>query len=363
MIETLIYSVLTMAVVGGFFAAALLVADRFLADYGVCTLNVNDREELTVEGGCTVLDALYDNGIFLPSGCGGQGTCGHCTVEVLSGGGPVLPTELPLLTREQIDRGVRLACQVKIKEDTEVRIKEEYFNIQQFEAVVTAARMLTHDMRQLRLRLVEPDVIEFRPGQYVQVQVPTPDGPVHRAYSISSPPEEGHEIELIVRLIPGGVGSTYLHSVQVGDAVRFTGPYGEFVLSEDPRTEIVCVAGGCGIAPAKSILEHVQQASPERPFSLFFGVRTRADVFFKEEFDKLSDEYPNFHVYYALSEPGRAPDWDGETGFIHRSVEKHLDAERPRQAFLCGPEPMIDATEQVLKSRGVPEEDIYYDSW
>ncbi len=363
MVETLIYSVLTMALVGGFFAAALLVADRLLADYGICTVNVNEQEELSIEGGCTVLDALYDNRIFLPSGCGGQGTCGHCKVKVLSGGGPVLPTELPLLTREEMSEGVRLACQVKVKENIELWIKEEYFNIQEFEAVVAATRMLTHDMRQIRLRLVEPEQIEFRPGQYVQVEVPARGGPVHRAYSIASPPEEQNMVELIVRLIHGGVGSTYLHRVEVGDEVRFTGPYGDFALSDDPETEIVCVAGGCGIAPVKSILQHLERKYPDRPFSLFFGVRTQEDVFLREELDERTERNPNFRVCYALSEPEAGTEWDGETGFIHLAVDKHLQGKRPRQAFLCGPEPMIEATEQVLKSRGVPEDDIYYDSW
>jgi Na+-transporting NADH:ubiquinone oxidoreductase subunit F len=361
--ELFFYSVVTLALLGGLFASLLLIADRLLADYGPCEVAVNEEEPVTVEGGCTLLEALYDNRVFIPSGCGGQGTCGHCKVVVLSGGGPLLPTELPFLTAEDIEAGVRLACQVKVKRDVRVRVREEYLHVQEFRAVVSAARAVTHDIRELRLRLLEPPAISFRPGQYVQVQVPTRRSAEHRAYSISSPPEQTREIELVVRLVPGGLGSTYLHRIEVGEELAFTGPYGDFALSEDPETEIVCVAGGCGIAPARSILRHATQRWPERPCALFFGVRTSRDVFYLEELEEAARRRPNLRVYYALSEPERGTNWQGETGFIHLSVERHLEGRRPRQAFLCGPEPMIEATEEVLRARGVPEEMIYYDSW
>ncbi len=362
--QTLLWSVLTLSALGGLFAAALLIADRLLADYGVCEIGVNDREPFSVEGGCTLLDALYANRIFIPSGCGGQGTCGHCKVAVTSGGGPVLPTELPFLTREEMEGGVRLACQVKVKQHIELRIRDEYFNIQEFRAAVAGARMLARDMREVRLRLVEPPQIEFRPGQYVQVQAPAAGGPVHRAYSISSSPSEKGEVELIVRLVPGGAGSTYLHNVQVGDDVTFTGPYGEFILSEDPDAEVVCVAGGCGIAPAKSIISYVYELWPERRCTLFFGVRTAEDVFYREEFERQASERPGFRVHYALSEPQKGAEWDGETGFIHLCVDRHVPADGgPRQAFLCGPEPMIKATEEVLRAKNLPDEMIFYENW
>lgn len=363
MIETFIYSVVILSLLGGLFAATLLVADRLLANYGPCEVGVNEQEQFTVQGGCTVLDALYANRIYIPSGCGGQGTCGHCKVTVISGGGPVLPTELPLLSQEEIESGVRLACQVKVKQDVELRIKEEYLHIQEFNAVVAATRVLTHDVREIRLRLVEPREIDFRPGQYVQVQIPVGGGVEHRAYSISSTPDERGAIELIVRLVPGGLGSTYLHNVRAGDPVAFTGPYGDFVLSEDPDTEVVCVAGGCGIAPLKSIVLHVEKKWPQRRCTLFFGVRTTNDVFYLREFEQKARRRPNFQVHYALSEPKDDPHWEGQTGFIHLCVEKHLSGAGPRQAFLCGPEPMVKATEEVLKAKNVPDDMIFYDNW
>ncbi|MFW6189513.1 MAG: NADH:ubiquinone reductase (Na(+)-transporting) subunit F [Planctomycetota bacterium] len=363
MLQNVLYSVATLCLLGGALAGALLVADRLLLNYGPCAVDVNEEETLMVEGGCSLMDALYEHEIFIPSGCGGQGTCGHCKVTVLSGGGPVPPTELPLLSRQEVAGGVRLACQVKVKEDLRLRVPEEYFDIRRFEAEVESASMVAPEVREIRLRLLEPERIEFSPGQYVQVEVPTREGTVHRAYSIASSPDRAERIDLVVRRVPGGTGSTYLHEVRGGDRIAFTGPYGEFELSPDPQTEIVCVAGGCGIAPIKSIVQYVCARWPERPCRLFFGVRTRADVFYREWLDRLRAKHPNFEVHLSLSEPGEHAGWEGETGFIHRSVERHLGAARPRQAFLCGPEPMIEAAEEVLKQKGVPDDAIYYDSW
>jgi Na+-transporting NADH:ubiquinone oxidoreductase subunit F len=363
MLETFLYSVAMLAGLGGLFAAMLIVADRVLANYGPCDVSINEREPITVDGGCTLLDALYEHEVFIPSGCGGQGTCGHCKVTVVAGGGPVLPTELPLLTREELAAGIRLACQVKVKEAVRVRIPEHYFDIRQFESEVESARMLTHDMREIRLKLVNPPKMTFRPGQYIQVEVPTRTGPEHRAYSISSSPDMPDEVELVVRLVPGGVGSTYMHSVQPGDRVTFTGPFGEFVLAPDPQTEIVCVAGGCGVAPTMSIIEYVRERWPGRRCTLFFGVRTQDDLFYMDEFEAISRQWPGFSVHCALSEPGHADQWEGDTGFIHLSVDRHLREPKPRQAFLCGPPPMIEATEQVLRGKGVPEDMIFYENW
>lgn len=236
-------------------AAMLMIAERLLINYGICKLDINAGEKpLEVVGGQTLLASLYANEIFIPSACGGKGTCGHCKITITSGGGPVLPTETPLLTRKEIRSNVRLACQVKIREDIYVRIPEDLLNVRMFTTTVEGSVDLTYDMKEIRLRLDDPPDISHRPGQYVQVQAPSPDGPVFRAYSISSPVYEPSIVQLVVRLIPGGVGSTYLHNVKPGDTVFFTGPYGEFWLSEDPSVEIICVGGGCGIAPIRNIV-------------------------------------------------------------------------------------------------------------
>jgi len=361
---TYLYAIVVMSIVGGLLSALLLIANRFLANYGPCEIKVNEEEPFTIEGGCTLLEALYEQRIFIPSACGGQGTCGFCKVQILDGGGPVLPTELPFLTRHEIDEHTRLACQVKVKEPLRVHVREDYLNVQEFKAVVTAARMLTHDTREIRLRLVEPEEIDFKPGQYVQVQVPGQSPPVYRAYSVSSPPHEKNDIELVVRLIPGGLGSTYLHNVQVDDEVTFTGPYGEFILDEGADTEIICVGGGCGMAPMKSIIHYLYNRSPDRKCTLYFGARTTADLLYYEEFSELAKDLPNFRVHFALSEPGEQDaDWGGETGFIHLSVAKHCPEAGPRQAFLCGPEPMIDATMKVLQDKELAEDQVFYDKF
>jgi Na+-transporting NADH:ubiquinone oxidoreductase subunit F len=346
-------------------AGVLIVAERFLVNYGICKLDINAGEKpLEVMGGQTLLSTLYANEIFIPSACGGKGSCGHCKITVTSGGGPLLPTETPYLSRQEIRSNVRLACQVKIREDIYVRIPEEMLNVKMFKAELEYADMLTHDIRELRMRLIEPAEITQRPGQYIQVEAPSPDGPVFRAYSISSPTYDANAVELMVRLVPGGVGSTYLHNVQVGDTLTFTGPYGEFILNEDPSVEIICVGGGCGMAPMKNIIYTIYKSWPERSCWLFFGCRTTRDVFYLEQFQKLAADHPNFHVVYALSDQLQPDEkWNGETGFIHLAADKMLTPHVPRQAFLCGPPPMIEAVTRVLEEKGLKAEDIFYDEF
>ncbi len=346
-------------------AVLLTVAERLLINYGVCTIDINTGERaLEIEGGQTLLNGLIESKIFIPSACGGRGSCGYCKIAVSAGGGPVLPTETPYLSRSEIRSNVRLACQVKIREDLRVTIPEDLLNVQMFSATVGSARVLTHDIKEIRLALNEPGEISQRPGQYVQVQAPSPDGPVFRAYSISSPSYKHGEIEMVVRLVPGGIGSTYLHNLQPEDPVVLTGPYGEFRLNEDPEVEIICVGGGCGMAPMKNIIHTLYDRWPDRSCWLFFGCRTTADVFYLKEFEELAAKHPNFHVVYALSDPLEPEEqWDGEAGFIHISADKHLEPGVKRQAFLCGPPPMIEAVTRVLEGKGLRAEDIFYDKF
>jgi len=344
-------------------SAGLMIAERFLVNYGICKLDINAGEKpLELEGGQTLLASLYANDIFIPSACGGKGTCGHCKITVTSGGGPILPTETPLLTRKEIRSAVRLACQVKIREDIYVRIPSDLLNVKMFTSTVESSVVMTYDIKEITLHLEEPSEIFQRPGQYVQVQAPSPSGPEFRAYSISSPAHEPNIVQLVVRLVPGGIGSTYLHNVKPGDTVNFTGPYGEFWLNEDPSVEIVCVGGGAGMAPMANIIYTLYKKWPDRVCWLFFGCRTTKDIFYLDEFENLTKKHPNFHVVYALSDAlEEGEKWDGETGFIHLSVDKHLEADVRRQAFLCGPPLMIEAVTRVLEEKGT--EDIFYDEF
>jgi Na+-transporting NADH:ubiquinone oxidoreductase subunit F len=285
-------------------------------------------------------------------------------VVVLEGGGPLLPTETPYINRAEAKSGVRLACQVKIKEPLELKLPEDLLNVREFTARVSEIHRLTHDIKEVNFELIEPAEIKQRPGQYIQILAPGPDGPVFRAYSISSPPHEDHKVQLVVRLVPGGIASTYIHNLQQGDEVIFTGPYGEFRLSEDPGKEVVCVGGGAGMAPISNIIHTIYRRWPDRSCWLFFGCRTTDDVFYLDRFKKLSDGHPNFKVVYALSDPlAEEENWDGDTGFIHLSVDKRLKAKPNRQAFLCGPPPMIEAVTEVLKEKGFKDEDIFYDKF
>jgi len=343
----------------------LTVAERLLVDYGVCQVDINAGEKvLEVEGGQTLLNSLNSEKVFIPSACGGKVSCGFCKVTVLSGGGAILPTERAFVTRKEARAGVRLACQVKVREDMQIRIPEDLLNVKMFSATVKSALTLTHDIKEIRMALVEPAEISHRPGQYVQVQAPSSEGPVFRAYSVASPVYEPNVVDLVIRIIPGGIASTYLHSVAEGDPMIFTGPYGEFRLNEDPETEVICVGGGAGMAPMRNIIYSIYDRWPDRSCWLFFGCRTTVDIFYLKEYQELAAKHPNFHVVYALSDPlGPDEKWDGETGFIHLSVDKHLDPGVKRQAFLCGPPPMIDAVMGVLEAKGLRERDIFYDKF
>lgn len=356
-------AILFLSLIGGILSVLLLLAQRYLAYYGPCRIKINDEKTVEIEGGDKLLNALYQQKIFIPSACGGQGTCGFCKVNVLEGGGPVLPTEIPYLSKAEIDTHTRLACQVKVKQDLVIHVRPDFMNIREFKAVVSSAQMVTHDTRELMFKLIEPGKITFRPGQYVQVMVPKKKEIIFRAYSIATPPENQKEVELLVRLIPGGLGSTYLHNVKVDDEVAFTGPYGEFVM--DKEAEIICVAGGCGMAPMRSIIRHIQTTSPDRKCRLFFGARTTKDLMYMEDFEKLKKQMPNLHVHFALSEPKYSPEWKGETGFIHETAAKYIEFNNSnkRQAFLCGPPLMIKAVLKVLKEKGIQRNKIFYDEF
>jgi Na+-transporting NADH:ubiquinone oxidoreductase subunit F len=362
---TYVLPVLTINMVFAGLAVALVVAEKVLVDYGICQVDINSGGKvLEVEGGQNLLSALFEGQVFIPSACGGRGSCGHCKVTVPAGGGPILPTETAYVTRKEARAGVRLACQVKVRGDIQVSIPEDLLNVKLFRSTVASTAELTHDIKEIRFALDEPAEISQRPGQYVQIQAPSPDGPVFRAYSISSPTYEKNVVELDVRLVPGGIGSTYLHELKEGDDVIFTGPFGEFRLNEDPEVEIVCVAGGCGMAPVKNIAYSIYDKWPDRHCWLFFGCRTTKDVFYLDEYKELAAKHPNFHIAYALSDPvGPEEKWDGETGFIHLSVDRLLKEGVKRQAFLCGPPPMIEAVMSVLEDKGMRPEDIFYDKF
>ena len=344
----------------------LLIAEKYMAAYGECTLSVNKGSVVfELKGGGTLLSALYENKVFIPSACGGKGSCGHCKTVVLNGGGPILPTETPFMTRTEIRSSVRLACQVKIKENVEIQLPEDLLNVKEYKTRVALIKELSYDIKEINLDLIEPSEIKHRPGQYVQILAPSPEGPVFRAYSISSPTYVNDKVQLIVRLVPGGIASTYIHNLKERDEVTFTGPYGEFLLPENPDIDVICVGGGAGMAPIACIIDSIYSRWPDRTCHLYFGCRATRDVFYLNRFEALAEKHPNFKVTYGLSDPLTSDEeWNGDTGFIHLSVDKRLEEKSERrQAFLCGPPPMIEAVTEVLKNKGLRDEDIFYDKF
>lgn len=343
-------------------AVLLVIAEKFLVTYGECKITINKEKILTVNGGNTLLNYFAESKIFIPSACGGKATCGYCKVEVLSGGGQILPTEEVFIPRQDRIKGVRLACQVKVKNDIDVLVSPDLLSAQEFKVKVSKIIDVTSDIKYVVLKLEEPGRIEFKPGQYVQFKIPETDE--FRAYSIASPPSQSGILELVVRLVPNGLCSTYIHeALDVNDEITITGPFGDFYLREDSDRSIICIGGGCGMAPIRSILYHLKEQSMPRKVMYFFGARSKKDLFFTEELRGLEKEFLNFRYIPALSEPRPEDNWEGETGLITQVVEKHIPDGPGQEAYLCGPPPMIDASIKVLTKKGVQEIHIYYDKF
>lgn len=343
-------------------AILLILAEKYLVTYGECKITINKEKILTVTGGDNLLSYFAQSKIFIPSACGGKATCGYCKVEVLSGGGGILPTEEVFIPRQDRLKGVRLACQVKVKNDIDVLVSPDLLQAQEVKVTVFKIEALTPDIKFVVLRLDDPTSIKFKPGQYVQFKVPETDE--FRAYSIASAPSRGNTIELVVRLVPGGLCSTYIHeALDLYDKITLTGPFGDFYLREDSHRDIVCIGGGCGMAPIRSILLHLKEKNFPRKVIYFFGARSKKDLFFTEELLALERGFPNFRYIPALSEPKPQDNWDGETGLITQVVERIMPEGSNQEAYLCGPPPMIDASMKVLTKKGIQEVYIYYDKF
>ena len=353
--------IIVLDIVAGSLAVILVIANKLFAEYEDVNLDINDgEEEFVVEGGTTLLQALTDNEIYIPSACGGQGSCGFCTARVKEGGGPVLPTEEPMLTRQQLIDDVRLSCQVKVREDMKVEIEEKYLEVEKYSTEVISTEDVTPSIKEIIFDLKEPETIDFKAGQYVQVQVPADGDTVDRAYSIASEESVHDKVMLTVQLIEGGLGSTYLHELEVGDEVEFTGPFGDFYVQDTDAT-IVGVAGGVGLAPLRSIVFSLLEKGVDREIWLFYGARTLEDLYYHEDLEQLADNHDNFNYVPALD--SSQPEWDGEVGLITEVMKDYLEKGENMEGYLCGPPPMMDATIDLLASYGVEEEDILYDDF
>jgi Na+-transporting NADH:ubiquinone oxidoreductase subunit F len=285
---------------------------------------------------------------------------------VTEGGGNYLPTELPWISEEEKKQQVRLSCQFKVKNDVSIQIPEELFSVRQFTTTVERIRDLTHDIKEVRLKLNDPPNIEMKAGQFIQFQVPAyelTDEPVYRAYSMASVPSDTTHVELEIRLVPNGICTTYVHKhLKEGDTVTINGPYGEFFLRDTER-DIICIAGGSGMAPLKSILLDMAEKGSKRKARYFFGARTGKDLFLLDEMKELEERMENFTFIPALSDPEPDDNWTGETGLITDVVKRMAENATEAEAYLCGSPGMIDACVKVLSELGMPEERIYYDKF
>ena len=365
--NTIIISTASITIITALFAVLLTIADRTIGYYGEVKLTINEEKEYTVEGGSSLLSTLIGEKIFIPSACGGKGTCGYCKVQIHDGGGPVLATELPFLTQEEMDDHVRLSCQCKVKQDIKIEIPEYLFNVKEFEATVESIEVLTDTIKKLRFKLPEGEEISFKPGQYVQLKAPLYEGndeEVYRAYSIASSPTDKAHLELVIGVGPEGIATTYVHHhLEEGDKVTINGPFGDFYY-QDTDAEMIMVATGTGVAPILSLLNYMKDNDIKRKARFYFGAKTPDDLFMLDYFKHLEETLYDFKFVPTLS---RIKDddesWTGEKGRVNNAIDKLLEENENQEGYLCGNEAMIDSVVKSLTKKGVKEEKIYYDKF
>jgi len=363
---TTVIAVFVISSIAATLALLLTVADYFFAAYGPCEITINNDRKLTVQGGQSLLSTLIAEKIFIPSACGGRGTCGLCKLQATAGAAAVLPTEEPFLTAEEIESNVRLACQVKIRNDLEIAIPPELLAVREYTCRCTKIIDLTHDIKQFRFELLQPQTIDYIPGQYVQLLTPVYEKggeEVYRAYSMSGDPAHKNEIETIIRLVPGGICTTYCFQyLKPGDQVKLNGPYGDFRLSETDAP-IVFIAGGSGMAPIKCFLHQMKNTNSARKATYFFGVNTVGDIFMTDLMKSFESDLPRFTFVPVVANPQPGENWHGEIGLVTQTVEKQLEEPDRCEAYLCGSPGMIDAAVKLLNKLGVDNNRIFYDKF
>jgi Na+-transporting NADH:ubiquinone oxidoreductase subunit F len=366
MIGEIALSVGFLISMGVVLAGMLVVAERKILNYGTCTISINDGDkELGVAGGSSLLSSLAEHDIFIPSACGGRGSCAYCKVAVHEGGGIITPVEEPYLSPEERAKGIRLSCQVKVRNDLRISVPAELFSVRRFTATLERKRPLTHDIVELRIRLDDPPRIDFTAGQYIQLESKEYKGrdSVMRAYSISSPPSDPTHLELIIRRVPDGICTTWVFDhLEEGERVRLSGPYGEFHLS-DTDAPIIFIAGGSGMAPIWSMLRDMRERGTRRPATYFFGAVSQRDLFFVDELGALEREQSWFTFVPSLSREPEGSDWRGPRGLVTAAVTEHFPDCSGHEAYLCGSPGMIDACVKVLTEATMPEEKIFYDKF
>jgi len=390
---------------------AMLLYARFkLTPQGDVQLKVNDKE-FTVSPGSTLLNTLSANDIFLPSACGGGGTCGMCSCQVLEGGGSILPTETGFFTRKEQQQQWRLGCQVKLREDMTIQIPEEVMGIKKWECEVVSNHNVATFIKEFVVKLPEGEKLNFKSGGYIQIDVPklevdfktevdvedeyrdewdkfkmwdlkmkNPEE-TYRAYSMANHPAEGNIVMLNIRIatppwdvshgrfkaVNPGICSSYIFSRKPGDKVTISGPYGEFFI-KDTKNEMIYVGGGAGMAPMRSHIFHLfHTLKTGRKVSYWYGARSSREVFYEDHFRAIEKDFPNFTFNIALSEPAEEDKWEGPVGFIHQVLyDNYLRYhEEPEEIeyYMCGPPMMNSAVSNLLYDMGVPDEMIDFDDF
>lgn len=364
--NTILQTTLVFTIISAVFAFILTLANRTIGNYGEVKLTINDEKEYTIEGGNSLLSSLTENEVFIPSACGGRGTCGYCKVQIMEGGGPVLATEKPFLTQEEEENHYRLSCQCKVKEDIKIQIPEELFNVKEYVTVVEEMEDVTDRIKRIKLRLPEGAEINFKAGQYIQLLAPEyeeSDEEVFRAYSIASAAEDHTHIELFIGYVPGGIATTYVHKyLKVGDDLTITGPYGDFYYQDNDR-EMILAGAGTGIAPLLSLVRHLEAINSDRKATLYFGARTPDDLIMVDYFEEMEKKLPNFKFIPTLSRVTEEHNWHGEEGRVNNTLEKYMTSGENAEAYLCGNPAMIASIKEVLKEKGMPEELVYFDEF
>ena len=297
----------------------------------------------------------------------GKGTCSLCKLRVQEGGGPVLPTETPYLSKEELENDVRLSCQVKVRNDLKIEIPEELFKIKEFRVSIEKVIDITDDIKSIQLKiLTDEEGISFKPGQYVQLKVhkyKMTRESEYRAYSVASSSEESRDLELLITKVADGAVSTYVHDyMKEGEELTINGPYGEFYLQESEK-DILLIATGSGLAPLLSILHQIEKEKIDRKTTLFFGARTVKDLLYYDEVKAFETRLPDFTFMPTLSRPTEEDRWQGEKGRVTNLIEKYISENAPLEVYICGSIVMVESCEDLLKKKGISEENIFYDKF
>ncbi|WP_321332097.1 NADH:ubiquinone reductase (Na(+)-transporting) subunit F [uncultured Bacteroides sp.] len=390
----------------------LLIAKRYLSPSGKVKVSINGEKEVEVEVGSSLLSTLAANKIFLPSACGGGGSCAQCRCQVEEGGGEILPTEKVHFSRKEQQANWRLGCQVKVKQDMEIKIPESVLGVKKWECEVVSNNNVATFIKEFVVRLPEGEHLNFVSGGYIQIDIPKYDikyadyeiedrfrgdwdkfkmwdltckntEETMRAYSMANYPAEGDIVMLNVRIatppfdrvnggfqkVPAGISSSYIFSLKPGDKVMVSGPFGEFHPIIDSEREMLYVGGGAGMAPLRSHILHLLKTLKitDRKISYWYGARSKNEIFYEEDFRELEREFPNFSFHIALSDPLPEDNWTGPVGFIHNVILNNYlkDHETPEdiEYYMCGPGPMAKAVEDMLYNLGVPRNMLMFDDF